>query len=150
MNRPEAAALAVLVRTQRPEWDEWATIEQLVKLPGSLIAITRHAITVAHDPQWRSPIALGFVPMTTGDNRDESGRRPGDNRPCWICTRTEWACERARTNTGINDHHYQPTGLDGYPVEEIDGLDRRSDTELVADVLSLTIGEDKIINGATP
>jgi hypothetical protein len=108
MEREQAVALAQLVRTFRRDWDALATVEALVRIDEPLPIVTAHALTVAADRQYRTPAALGFVPIATGSERNDRGERPGDRRSCDICGRSEWACGQAQRNTGLAVHEWRP------------------------------------------
>lgn len=107
MERHKAVSLTGYIRTIRPEWDALATVEQLMNLTGTDDEIERHALVIAHTPEYRTPIALKFVSMNTAEETGGS-RRPGNQIPCDICGRTEWACNKAAQNTGIRNHVYAP------------------------------------------
>lgn len=60
--RPEAFALAQLIRRIRPAWDELATINVLADMAGRDLADVAHAaIRTAQDPTMLTPQALKFV-----------------------------------------------------------------------------------------
>lgn len=105
ITREQAAAIANLVATFRPEWNLRLTTDEVMKCRGPLAAISDHALAVASDWANKAPTRISQIPMATrGGGTDKAG----DKAPCQWCHRTEYACRQAQRNTGLDPHAYRP------------------------------------------
>lgn len=112
----KAAKLANLVVTFRP-WNVREVTAEIETLDGDELAIINHVMRIAADPETRFPsrISLTWNPDTPppGDTR-----RPGNPASCDQCYRSEWACQKAQRNTGLDSHPYRPAQPRGYRMIE--------------------------------
>lgn len=98
ISREQAAHLAALARTIRPEWDQLATINTVAELKDKpLIAVARAVITAAQNPDARTPRAILWQDPAPPAEITTSSPRAGE-----ICNRdghSGWAnnCAQCRS-----------------------------------------------------
>ena len=102
ITREQAGALATLLRTIRPAWDQLATINALGQHQGRDLAdLAYAAIRTAQDPDSRTPAALGF---TDRDHWQRTARTtprsPKADETCPVDGHSGWAanCPQCRAD----------------------------------------------------
>ena len=105
MNAAQLRALAELVCTIRPEWDLPGVLANLAKVGQDATTTATRAIAAANNPAAHTPAAIAWPPAADAPLERSHG---GRSAPCWVCTRTEWACYKAQENTGLDAHPYTP------------------------------------------
>jgi len=114
MTGQQASALARLVCTIRPEWDEAGVLANLGKLGEPLARATPRALAAALNPEAKTPAAITWTPAPTAA---DSAHSLPPTTFCAHCGRDETQCWRAQLNTGLDQHPYRPAGQVRDPLQ---------------------------------
>lgn len=106
MTGAQALALARLVCTIRPEWDEAGVIANLGKLAEPLATATPRALAAAMNPAAKTPAAITWTPAPAATEAHDGPPQTF----CAHCGRGADQCWRAQVNTGLDPHPYRPAG----------------------------------------